>query len=113
MARLALRPGTVDFVESLFKSAPGGLLIEDVRIEQDSPLSAMTVREARDLVPGALVLAIRRGTETIAAPGPDIPLSAGDLVAAVGEEHELRLLERSSQRSREDMSPESAVGPSY
>lgn len=100
MARLALRPGTVHFVEDLFRGTVGGLLVEDVRIEAGSPLDGLAIGEVRERVPHALFLAIRRGEETLAPPPPNLRLAGGDLVAAVGAEPDLRRLEGDSQAAR-------------
>ncbi|MFN8592902.1 MAG: potassium channel protein [Thermomicrobiales bacterium] len=99
MARLALRPATVNFVEDLFRGDGGGLLVEDVRIEAGSPLDGLTIAEAHQLLPRMLILAIRRSQETMAPPPPDLHLAGGDLVAAVGAEPDLLRLERNSQQS--------------
>jgi voltage-gated potassium channel len=98
MARLSLRPDTVNFVEDLFRGAGGGLLVEDIRIEQGSPFDGLTVQQVHEYVPRTLLLAIRRADRTIAPPSPDFQLSGGDLVAAVGAESDLQLLEGGSQQ---------------
>ena len=98
MARLALRPETVNFVEDLFRGTAGGLLVEDVRIEEGSPFDGLTIHDVHERVPRTLFLAIRRGDQTVAPPPPDFQLSGGDLVAAVGTEPDLRSLEAGSQR---------------
>lgn len=98
MARLALRPATVNFVEDLFRGDGGGLLVEDVRIETGSPLDGLTIHESHQHVPHILILAIRRAQETIAPPPADLRLTGGDLVAAVGAEPDLLRLERNSQQ---------------
>jgi voltage-gated potassium channel len=97
MARLALRPGTVDFVENLFGHATGDLLVEDVRIDPGSPLDGSTIRQARERAPQALFVAIRRQGETITPPAPDFEIRGGDVIAAVGSEPDLRRLEGDSQ----------------
>jgi voltage-gated potassium channel len=97
MARLALRPETVNFVEDLFRGTAGGLLVEDVRIEAGSPFDGLTIHEIHQRVPRTLFLAIRRGEQTIAPPSSDLRLTGGDVVAAVGAEADLQLLETGSQ----------------
>jgi voltage-gated potassium channel len=99
MARLALRPGTVDFIENLFKGATGDLVLEDIRVESGSRLDGMTIAELRDQAPRALFLAVLRDGGTISPPPADLRLAVNDELAAVGEEGNLRFLEELSQRS--------------
>jgi voltage-gated potassium channel len=98
MARLVLRPDTVDFVENLFKCATGDLLVEGIRVDPGSPLAGVTIQEARARAPHSLFLAIHRDGATISPPPPDLRLAGNDLIAAVGTEADLRLLEGNSQR---------------
>jgi voltage-gated potassium channel len=97
MARLALRPGTVDFVEDLFKGPSGALVVEDVRVDPGSPLVGMTVREVRAQVPHASFVAVLRDGETVSPLAADFRLASGDRIAAVGTETTLRRLETVSQ----------------
>jgi voltage-gated potassium channel len=97
MARLALRPGTVDFIENLFKGSSGALIVEDVHVDPGSPLIGMTIREVRERVPHAVFIAVRRDGQTLSPPAPDLRLTSGDEIAAVGTEANLRRLEDSSQ----------------
>jgi voltage-gated potassium channel len=97
LARLALRPGTVDFIENLFKGPSGTLVIEDVHVDPGSPLVDLTIREVSERVPHAVFIAVRRDGQTLAPPAPDFKLASGDEIAAVGIEANLRLLEDYSQ----------------
>ncbi len=60
MTRLALRPATVDFVETLLRGADTELLLEDVRVAGGSSLVGVAVAEARRRAPEALLLAVQR-----------------------------------------------------
>jgi voltage-gated potassium channel len=97
MARLAVRPGTVDFIETLFKGPSGALMVEDVHVDHGSPLVDMTIREVRERVPHAVFIAVRRDGQTLSSPAPDFRLASGDEIAAVGTEANLRRLEDVSQ----------------
>jgi voltage-gated potassium channel len=105
MARLALRPGTVDFVENLFKGVSGALEVEDVRVETGSPLIGMTVRAVQERAPRAVCIAVLRDGETILPPGPDFEFASGDEIAAVGIEANLHLLEGYSQALKRPANP--------
>jgi voltage-gated potassium channel len=97
MARLALRPRTVDFIEDLFKGPSGALVVEDVRVDPGSPLVGMTVREVQAQVPHTSFVAVLRDGQTVAPLAADFRLAGGDRIAAVGTEATLRLLETFSQ----------------
>jgi voltage-gated potassium channel len=97
MARLALRPRTVDFIENLFKGPSGALVLEDVRVDPDSPLVGLTMRAVQERVPHAVFIAVRRDGQTLSPPPADFALAGGDELAAVGTEANLRLLETFSQ----------------
>lgn len=94
MARLALRPATVDFVETLFWGVGAKLLVEDVRVEEGSALEGSTIEAARERSEnGATLLAVLRDRETLAPPTAGLILRAGDVIAAVGSAAHLRILE--------------------
>lgn len=97
MARLAVRPRTVDFIESLFRGPSGALILEDVHLDARSPLVGMTILEAQAQVPHAVFIAIQRNGATFAPPAPETRLAAGDAIAVVGTEANLRRLEEISQ----------------
>jgi voltage-gated potassium channel len=97
LARLALRPGTVDFIEDLFKGPTGALVVEDVRVDPGSPLVGMPIQEVQAQVPHTILLAVLRDGETISPLAADLRLVSGDEIAAVGTEANLRRLEDSSQ----------------
>jgi voltage-gated potassium channel len=97
MARLALRPGTVDFIENLFKGPSRALVVEDVHVDPGSPLVGMSIQEVHERVPHAVFIAVRHDGQILSPPAPDFRLSSGDEIAAVGIEANLRLLEDYSQ----------------
>lgn len=100
MARLALRPGTVDFIEDLFKGPSGALVVEDVHVDPGSPLVGMSIHEVHEWVPHAVFIAVRHEGQILSPPRPDFRLASGDMIAAVGIEANLRLLEGYSQSAR-------------
>jgi voltage-gated potassium channel len=97
LARLALRPRTVDFIENLFKGPSGSLVVEDVHVDSGSPLVGLTIREVGERVPHAVFIAVRHDGQILSPPAPDFRLASGDGIAAVGTEANLRRLEDSSQ----------------
>ncbi len=98
MALLAVRPSTVDFVETLLRGAGGDLLLEDVRIAPASPLVERSIGEARRrFAAGATLLAIQRDGQMLAPPPEDLTVRAGDVIAAVGTGSQLRTLEHACE----------------
>lgn len=97
MARLALRPGTVDFIENLFAGAAGSLVIENVRVDAGSSLAGLRIEQMRERAPHVVILAVLRDGQSMAPPAPDLVLASGDEIAAMGSEANLRLLEERSQ----------------
>jgi voltage-gated potassium channel len=97
MARLAVRPRTVEFIENLFGGPSATLVIEDLRIDAGSPLVGRTIGEVHAQASQALCIALRRGGETLAPPPSDLRLNVGDEIAVIGPEANLRGLEAASQ----------------
>jgi monovalent cation:H+ antiporter-2, CPA2 family len=90
---LALRPLTVDFVDAVFHG-PDDLLLEEVRLGQDSRLVGHTVDELQSrLAPGVSVLALRREAAILPRPPGDTAFRAGEELVAMGSAAELRALE--------------------
>ncbi len=100
MARLALRPGSVDFIEDLFKGPSSTLVVEDIQVAAGSPLVDMTVGEAQAHVPHVSFVAVLRNGQAISPLRTDFRMASGDLIAAVGTEVTLRQLEIESQGVR-------------
>lgn len=101
MARLALRPGSVDFIEDLFKGPSGTLVVEDVQVGAGSPLVDMTVSEVQAHLPHVSLVAVLRNEQAISPLAADFRVASGDRIAAVGTEATLRRLEVVSQGARE------------
>ena len=70
-----------------------GVTIDWIRIGPGTPYSGATIGEgAFRTRTGASVVALVRGDTTLAAPGPEVALAAGDIVVAVGTPGGLRQL---------------------
>ena len=62
-----------------------GLSIDWLTVPQGSPFAGSTIGDARvRKTTGASIVAITRGSETNAAPGPDDVLESGDVLVSVG-----------------------------
>lgn len=63
----------------------GGLLSEQVTVAPGSPYDGRTLGDTRARTrTGASIVAVLRGTEMIASPGPDFMFKGGDRVVVVG-----------------------------
>jgi voltage-gated potassium channel len=97
MAQLAVRPSTVNFVETLLRGPAGeadGELLEDIRIAEGAAVVDRTVADLRGDHGGVMVLAVQRDSRSLLPPPVDLRLRPGDVVAAIGREQDLRPLEQ-------------------
>lgn len=99
MAMLALRPLSVEFVETVLHNKGGDLLLEDVQVTERSPLVGLTVGEAqRRYMPDVSVLAIQDGEQVVLNPGPEATLARGNTLAVIGTAAQLAALEQATSR---------------
>jgi TrkA domain protein len=73
--------------EQLAGLEPGveGLSVDWLPVREDSPYAGQTIGDARIRTrTGVSVVALLRGSEAIAAPGPESPIEAGDFLVVVG-----------------------------
>lgn len=94
MASTLLRPNVVSFLDSATIGPDIDLRLEEAAIPEGSQLSGRSLADAQ--IPqrtGLVVLALRRGRrEQIYNPGPDIRLSAGDVMIVLGREDQVQQL---------------------
>ena len=96
MAMLALRPHSVEFVDTVLYSTGGDLLLEDLQVAEGSPLAGLTVGEVRRRMPDVNVLAVKKGERMILNPGAEVDLTGGDVLVAIGTATQLRALEQAA-----------------
>lgn len=101
-AEQARRLGSI-LLGSHFESVDAGALsvplgesiIEWTEVPSGSPLAGETIPGAKVRgETGAAVVAIQRGTDTIANPGDDLPVETGDVLVALGTRAQQRSLDR-------------------
>lgn len=99
MAALVLRPETTDLVDDLVLSHNAQSWLDDLTIDDDSPLRNRTLAEAQiHTETGARIIAIRRQDGTLVTnPDGSERMQAGDVLVIVGAPEQLRELERRSQ----------------
>lgn len=97
LAMLALRPLLVDFVDTTMHSRDRDLILEDVKVGQDSPVAGVTLKEGRNRSGGTVFLAVKKRDGTLLTnPPQDTLLELGDELVVVGTRQQLRALEGSA-----------------
>jgi voltage-gated potassium channel len=97
MAAFALQPHVAEFVDVVMHDGSLEFRLEEVSVPQGSPLDGRTLRDARirDRT-GALVLAMRNeGGDFVTNPSPDVEITAGHILIAIGTGSQLDALTRS------------------
>lgn len=96
MASLLLKPVVSDFMDTVVRGGELEFQLEEVDVQETSPLTGLTVKEANIRGEcGALILSIRRKSgvfETEVGPGTGI--QAGDKLVVIGTKDQLEKLER-------------------
>ena len=95
MAQSALRPAVVDFVQLATSSSHLDLSMEQVHIEEGSPLMGRTILEAgiRQKF-GVIVIAIKRADGVMEFnPAPEAVMRAGDEMVVLGQPQSVKALE--------------------
>jgi voltage-gated potassium channel len=94
MAMLAIRPTTVELVETLLNTGREQLMLEEIDVAPPSPLVEMTMRAFRQRYPqGPFIVAIRHDGRLAAAPADTDVLRVGDVVVLIGTPAQLRAVE--------------------
>lgn len=94
MAGMVLHPFVSDYLELVAQGDGGELRLEEIALEEGSPLVGHTLRETRirDRT-GALVLAVHGSTgDVVANPSSDTMLKAGDRLIVMGSAGQLEKL---------------------
>lgn len=94
LAQLVLRPGIVEFIDTIARTQGKDITLEEVVIEEGSPLDGQSLIDSpirRDL--NIIVIAIRRaGGDFVYNPASTVVLSPDDRLMAVGERRRLEEL---------------------
>jgi voltage-gated potassium channel len=94
MALLALRPLSVDLVDTVLQGLNMELILEDIEVKPGSKLIGLTVADLRrTYLPEALILALKRGDQVVLSPQDTLEVAEGDVLAVIGTPGQLRTLE--------------------
>lgn len=94
IAQLVIRPGMVEFVETVARSGSGEITMEEITVDESSTLVDTTLRDTpiRQQL-NVIIVAIRRSDgELLYNPGPDAQVAAGDRLVAIGKAEQIQKL---------------------
>ena len=101
MARLALRPQAVEFIETVLFGREKQLLVEEIEAAEGSPLVGSTVKEIEEQFTGIRILALKeKNGVLIPNPGPHTTVSNESSLTAFGTIEQLLSIEEFCQPSR-------------
>ncbi|MFN3921581.1 MAG: potassium channel family protein [Caldimicrobium sp.] len=94
MALSILKPNVMDFMEIASPELQMNLQIEEIMVEEGSPLANKTLIESQiRTLTNAIILAIKKNTgEMLFNPRGNEVISAGDILIAIGEKDKLDIL---------------------
>lgn len=95
LAHLILSPTVVDFFDTVIKKGEESLNLEGIKVHESAKAIGQTLAELNVRgVTGASVLVVLRGNQVLPNPGPEMVLSAGDELLALGTVEQLDNLEK-------------------
>jgi len=99
LVHAALKPTVTDFIELTTRLGPVTLLLEEIVVEEGSPLDGTLLKDSKIREEtGAIVVAVRKGKDTaILRPEPQIKLERGDLLVVLGSTADMEKLEELSK----------------
>jgi voltage-gated potassium channel len=106
MAMLALRPATVEFVETVLLGKEQELLVEEIEAAEDSPLVGSTIKEIEEQFTGIRILALKKKDGSlIPNPSPNIAVEKESSLIAFGTLEQLQSIEGCCQSSHHKTQP--------
>ncbi|MGB8707347.1 MAG: NAD-binding protein [Dehalococcoidia bacterium] len=106
MARLALRPQVVEFIETVLFGREKQLLVEEIEAAEGSPLVGSTIKETEEQFAGVRILALKeKDGALIPNPGPHSVVEKESSLIAFGTLEQLQSIEGCCQPSRHKTQP--------
>jgi voltage-gated potassium channel len=94
MARLALRPQAVEFIETVLFGREKQLLVEEIEAAEGSPLVGSTIKEIEEQFAGIRILALKeKNGVLIPNPGPHTTIEKENSLTAFGTLEQLKSIE--------------------
>jgi voltage-gated potassium channel len=94
MARLALRPQAVEFIETVLFGREKQLLVEEIEAAEGSPLVGSTIKEIEEQFTGIRILALKdENGVLIPNPGPHTTIKKENRLTAFGTMEQLHSIE--------------------
>jgi voltage-gated potassium channel len=101
MARLALRPQAVEFIETVLFGREKQLLVEEIEASEGSPLVGSTIKDIEEQFSGIRILALKeKNGVLIPNPGPHATVSNESSLTAFGTIEQLRSIEECCQPNK-------------
>jgi voltage-gated potassium channel len=101
MAELALRPGIVDFIDTVVSRRGTEFEMENITVSQDSALINLTVEETRRRSKATILAISRKTGRMIANPSAEQTIQAGDILITLGTREQLSALEEICERCKD------------
>ena len=94
MARLALRPAAIQFIETVFSSHEEEILIEEIETGKESTLIGSSISQIENRFPRIKILALKReDSNLILNPKPNNIVEKSSILTAFGPAEQLQALE--------------------
>ena len=100
MAELALRPGIVDFIDTVVSRRGREFEMENITISHDSALVGLTAEEIRRRTKAAILAISKRSGKLVANPSAEETIQAGDILITLGTREQLAALEEICERCK-------------
>jgi voltage-gated potassium channel len=106
MARLALRPQSVEFIETVLFGREKQLLVEEIEAAEGSPLIGSTIKDIEEQFTGIRIMALKqKNGALIPNPAPQSIVEKGSSLIAFGTSEQLKSIEECCQSGRTRTQP--------
>jgi len=100
MAQLALRPGIVDFIDTVIQRRGKEFQMENITVSHDSALVGLTTEETRQRTKANILAISRKSGKLVANPPGEETIESGDRLITLGTREQLAALEEICERCK-------------
>ena len=100
MAELALRPGVVDFIDTVIQRRGKEFQMENITVSHDSALVGLTTEETRQRTKANILAISRKSGKLVANPPGEETIESGDRLITLGTREQLAALEEICERCK-------------